>query len=64
MRLNGVEHELHPTLEFTPPKNVNLPEISDYVSKLSSAGALLPDESMGEWLRDLVGMPAGESEEI
>ena len=64
MRLNGVDHELHPTLEFTPPKNVNLPEISEYVSKLTSAGAILPDEAMGDWLRDLVGIPAEESEEL
>ena len=64
MRLNGVSADLHPKLTFTAPQNVNLAEVSDYVSKLSSAGALLPDEEMGDWLRDLAGIPAAEAEEL
>ena len=64
MRLNGVTADLYPKLSFTAPQNVNLSEVSDYVSKLASAGALLPDEQMGDWLRDLAGIPAAEDEEL
>lgn len=64
MRLNGVADDLFPTLQYTPPKNVDLVEVADYVSKLTGAGAILPDDGMSEWLRDLAGIPAEEDEEL
>jgi len=62
MRLNGITPDLFPTLNYSPPKSVDLAEISDYVSRLSAAGALLPDEGLSNWLRELAGMPLEEDE--
>ncbi len=64
MRLNGVSEDLHPTLTFSEPKSVDLTEMGDFVAKLTSSGALLPDESMANWLRGLAGIPDEEAEAL
>ena len=62
MRLNGVPEDEFPILVATAPTTVDLGEVADYVSKLTGSGALLPDDGMTDWLRDLAGMPAEEAE--
>ena len=64
MKLNGVPQELHPTLIYNAPRNPDLGILGDYVAKLSSAGALLPDESLGDYLREIAGLPLEEAEDI
>jgi len=64
MRLNGVDEALHPHLRFSAPANIDLGVLGDYVSKLTAAGALMPDENMGEYLRSIAGLPAEEAEAV
>jgi len=64
LRLNGVPEDRFPTLTYQPPRNVDLAETADYVSKLASAGALIPDDSMDGHLRGLAGIPAEEAEAV
>lgn len=64
LRLNGVPEDLFPTLNYQPPRNIDLGEIAEYVSKLTAAGALLPDDEMGGYLRALAGIPAEEAEAV
>ncbi len=64
MRLNGVDETLHPHLRFSAPANIDLGVLGDYVSKLTAAGALMPDENMGEYLRSIAGLPAEEAEAV
>ena len=64
MRLNGVDETLHPHLRFSAPANIDLGILGDYVSKLTAAGALMPDENMGEYLRSAAGLPAEEAEAV
>jgi hypothetical protein len=64
IRLNGINEELTPTLEFSAPRDPDITSIADYVSKLSSAGAILPDDELSDHLRTIAGLPLDQSEEI
>jgi hypothetical protein len=64
MRLNGVDSSLFPTLDYSTPRQVDIGAIADYVSKLASAGAIIPDENLGEHLRDIAGLPQEEAESL
>ena len=64
MRLNGVDPALYPKLDYSTPRQVDISIIADYVAKLSGVGAILPDEALGEHLRDIAGLPQEESEAV
>ena len=64
MRLNGVEPALYPALDYSTPRQVDISVIADYVSKLAGVGVLLPDENLGEHLRDIAGLPQEEAESL
>ena len=64
MRLNGVDPSLYPTLDYSTPRQVDIGAIAEYVSKLAGVGAILPDENLGEHLRDIAGLPQEEAESI
>jgi len=64
MRLNGVETSLYPKLDYSTPRQVDIIAIADYVSKLAAVGAIMPDENLGEHLRDIAGLPQEEAEAI
>ena len=64
MKLNGVPEELAPTLNYSAPRDPDIGVIGDYVSKLTSSGALLPDDDLSDYLRDLAGLPTEEAEEV
>ena len=64
MRLNGVDPALYPTLDYSTPRQVDISVIADYVSKLTGVGAILPDENLGEHLRDIAGLPQEEAEAV
>ena len=64
LRLNGVADDLFPSLAYSAPRDPDLGVLGDYVSKLTSSGALLPDDGLSDYLRDLAGLPAEVSEEV
>ena len=64
MRLNGVDPALYPKLDYSTPRQVDISIIADYVSKLTGVGAILPDENLGEHLRDIAGLPQEEAEAV
>ena len=64
LRLNGVNEELHPTLQFSAPRDPDIGILGDYVSKLTSSGALLPDDDLSNYLREVAGLPTEEAEEV
>lgn len=63
MKLNGMDVSRLPYLSFGDVSQVNLTEISDFVSKLVQAGALTVDPSLEDYLRSLGGLPAIEHTE-
>lgn len=64
MKLNGVPEELSPQLKYSAPRDPELGVLGDYVSKLTASGAMLPDDDLSDYLRELAGLPTEESEEI
>lgn len=65
LRLNGMNAEHSPTLTYTPPKNIDLGAIAQYVAALAQAGApLFPDTELENHLRQLAGLPQGEAEQV
>ena len=57
LTLNGMNYENAPELKYSEVAHIDLTEISDYVSKLTAAGAITPDAEMEEFLRGLAGLP-------
>ena len=64
LRLNGIQEDLFPTLKYSAPRDPDIGILGDYVSKLTSAGALLPDDGLSDYLRDVAGLPLEEAEEV
>ena len=65
MRLNGVDEQFSPYLAATMPKAVDLNQIGTFITSLAQAGApLFPDETLEAHLRQIAGLPTGESEEV
>ena len=63
MKLNGMDVERLPYLSYGDVAQVNIVEISDYVTKLVQAGALTVDPSLEDHLRSLGGLPPIEHTE-
>lgn len=64
MRINGVSPNLAPTISYTAPRAPDLSTIADYVSKLTTSGALLPDDQLDDYLRDVAGLPTEDEQEV
>ncbi|MGB1506006.1 MAG: phage portal protein family protein [Acidimicrobiales bacterium] len=64
MRINGIDPRLGPTIAYTAPRAPDLDTISNYVSRLATAGALMPDDSLDEYLREIGGLPNDEESEV
>lgn len=60
MRLNGFNDEDSPRIAYGEVSHVDLRELSEYISKLTAAGLLMPDERLEEFLREVAGLPAAE----
>lgn len=60
MRLNGFSDEDSPRIAYGEVSHVDLRELSEYISKLTAAGLLMPDERLEEFLREVAGLPAAE----
>ena len=60
MKLNGLDASRAPFLTYGEVSHIDLSEISDYISKLATAGVLMPDPKLEDYLRDLAGLPPAE----
>lgn len=60
LRINGIDPQLAPTIAYTAPRAPDLDTISNYVARLATAGALVPDEPLDDYLRTLGGLPTEE----
>ena len=60
MRINGIDPALAPRIAYTAPRAPDLDTISNYVSRLATAGALMPDDNLDEYLREMGGLPTEE----
>ena len=57
LRLNGMDSNRPPTLQYSEVAHIDLTEISDFISKMAAAGVLAPDPTLEDHLRDLAGLP-------
>ena len=64
MRINGIDPRLGPTITYTAPRAPDLDTISNYVSRLATAGALMPDDTLDDYLREIGGLPNDEVAEV
>ena len=64
LRINGVDPALAPTIAYTAPRAPDLDTISNYVSRLATSGALIPDEGLDDYLREIGGLPNEDEAEV
>lgn len=64
MRINGIDPALAPTINYTAPRAPDLDTISNYVSRLTTAGALVPDDNLDDYLREVGGLPNEDEAEV
>ena len=64
IKLNGWDEADSPKLRYTPPRNVDIGIVADYVSKLAGVGAIIPTDELGDHLLDLAGLPTQEGSEV
>lgn len=57
MKLNGMDSTRCPSIKYSEVAHVDLAEIADFVSKMTTAGVLAPDPTLEDHLRDLAGLP-------
>lgn len=57
LRLNGMDANRCPSLQYSEVAHVDLTEIADFVSKMTTAGVIAPDPSLEDHLRDIAGLP-------
>jgi phage gp29-like protein len=60
LTLNGMKLEKTPEISYSEVSHVELSEISDYVSKLVTAGVITPNAETETYLRGLAGLPIVE----
>ena len=57
LRLNGMDTDRAPMLQYSEVAHIDLAEISDFVSKMTTAGVLAPDPALEDHLREIAGLP-------
>jgi hypothetical protein len=62
LKLNGMDTSRCPKLNYGDIGSIDISSIADFVSKLSQAGILIPDEGLEDWLRDIGGLPPADHE--
>ena len=60
LRLNGMNAARCPMLTYGDIGAVDLTVVADFVQKISSAGALVPDAGLEDWLREIAGLPPAD----
>lgn len=64
MKLNGMDTSRRPSLAFGDIHQIDLGQLADFIQKASGSGALVVDEGLDEYLRQISGLPPKvESEE-
>lgn len=62
LKLNGMDTARCPQLTYGDIGAIDVSGIAEFVSKLTQSGALIPDEGLEDWLRDLGGLPPADHE--
>lgn len=62
-RLNGMDTKRLPKIKAGEITHVDLGVLGDFISKMTSAGAMQPDAEMDNFLRSLAGLPKRSEEE-
>lgn len=57
MAFNGVPADLHPSLEFGDVSQISINQLCEYVSKLTGANLILPDDELEAHLRQTADLP-------
>lgn len=60
LRLNGMDVSRCPSLTYGDLGAIDLSGLADFVGKLTQAGAIMPDETLEEWLRDVANLPPAD----
>jgi hypothetical protein len=60
LKLNGMDTARCPKLTYADIGATDLAGIAEFVLKLSQAGAIVPDETLESWVRDLAGLPPAD----
>lgn len=60
LQMNGMSVDAPPRLAYGEVAHVDIAEVADFVQKLAAAGALMPDASLEEYLRQVAGLPPAE----
>ena len=60
LKLNAMRLDKLPVLTYGQVSSVELPEVADFVAKLTDAGVLTPDHGLEDYLRGLADLPAAE----
>lgn len=64
LKVNGMDASRRPKLSFGDIHQINIAELADFIQKASGSGALVVDEGLDEYLRQVSGLPPKvESEE-
>lgn len=57
LKFNGVPAELHPSLKFGDVNQINIEQLCEYVSKLTGANLIIPDDELEAHLRQTADLP-------
>lgn len=60
LELNGLASDAPPRLTYGEVSHVDLTEVSEFVQRLTQAGAIMPDGPLEEYLRGVGGLPPAE----
>ena len=60
LKLNGMDTTRTPELTYGSVSHIDLTEVADFVSKLVQAGAVVPDQNLEHYLRDIAGLPIAD----
>jgi phage gp29-like protein len=60
LKLNAMRLDKLPVLTYGQVSSVELPEVADFVAKLTDAGVLTPDHGLEDYLRGLADLPAAD----
>jgi phage gp29-like protein len=60
LKLNAMRMDKLPQLTYGQVNSVELLEVADYVSKLTTAGAMMPDRTLEAHLRNMADLPDAE----
>jgi hypothetical protein len=64
LKINGMDVERRPKLAFGDIHQIDIAQLADFIQKASGSGALVVDEGLDEYLRQISGLPPKvESEE-